>query len=141
MGDEIRKLEALLKMQRDAVSRREMLGKIREWRRKEDILWLQRARTDYLKYDDSNTRWFHSRASMRWASNSIEQLMGEDGVMHSAPEEIDNIVVDYFTNLFSSFGNLVMDDVLDGIHPRVLEALNEGLCAPYTRGAVEVALK
>ena len=56
VGTEIHKLEVQLQCQRDAVSRREILGQIREWRRREEILWWQRARSDYLKYRDANTR-------------------------------------------------------------------------------------
>ncbi|KAJ8428090.1 hypothetical protein Cgig2_024802 [Carnegiea gigantea] len=41
VGTEIHKLEAKLQCQRDAVSRREILGQIREWRRREEILWWQ----------------------------------------------------------------------------------------------------
>ncbi|KAJ8450950.1 hypothetical protein Cgig2_032575 [Carnegiea gigantea] len=86
------------------LSRHKTLGRIREW-------W-QRAQTNHLKYGDSNTCWFHSRASMRCLSNSIEQLMGKDGVMHSAPEEIDNVVV--ITPKLELASSLKVSDFIDG---------------------------
>ncbi|KAJ8432811.1 hypothetical protein Cgig2_026141 [Carnegiea gigantea] len=75
---EIKKLEELLKGQRDACSLRDTVAKIQEWRRKEEMLWWQRARLDYLNFGDSNTRWFHSRANMRRAMNFVQGLKDID---------------------------------------------------------------
>ncbi|KAJ8429143.1 hypothetical protein Cgig2_010009 [Carnegiea gigantea] len=44
VGVEIKKLEEVLKGQRDACSRRDTLVKIREWRRKEEMLWWQQSK-------------------------------------------------------------------------------------------------
>ncbi|KAJ8439381.1 hypothetical protein Cgig2_021795 [Carnegiea gigantea] len=74
VGSEIHKLESQLKNDKDAISRRHMLGLIREWRKREQILWWQRARSDYLKYRDASTCWFHSTANMRRAKNTITSL-------------------------------------------------------------------
>ena len=71
VGSEIHKLKSLLKNDKDAISRHHMLGLIREWRKKEEILWWQRARSDYLKYRDASTCWFHSRANMRRAKTLL----------------------------------------------------------------------
>ncbi|KAJ8443070.1 hypothetical protein Cgig2_004275 [Carnegiea gigantea] len=48
VGREIRKLEHRLKQDRDAISRHKTVSEIREWRNKEQVLWWQRARSDYL---------------------------------------------------------------------------------------------
>ncbi|KAJ8427023.1 LOW QUALITY PROTEIN: hypothetical protein Cgig2_001046 [Carnegiea gigantea] len=63
--------------QRGTVSRWEILGQIRELRRREEILWWQQAHSDYLKYGDANTRWFHTRANMRRSRNSIHYLVDD----------------------------------------------------------------
>ena len=100
VGWEIRRLEAQLPRERELGKRKDILGKIREWRKREEILWWQRARSDYLKYGDSNTRWFHSRATMRRARNHIEALIAEDGVQRTDPEGIEQIILNYFSSLF-----------------------------------------
>ncbi|KAJ8445873.1 LOW QUALITY PROTEIN: hypothetical protein Cgig2_000185 [Carnegiea gigantea] len=74
VGTKIWKLEAQLHSQHDAPSRRRILGQIKEWRKKEEILWWQQARSDYLTYEDANTRWFHSRISRGKARSSISGL-------------------------------------------------------------------
>ncbi|KAJ8430220.1 hypothetical protein Cgig2_009398 [Carnegiea gigantea] len=67
LSTNIHKLEWQLCCTTDVINRRRILGEIQEWQKKEEILWWQRALSDYLKYDDVNTRWFHSRATMRKA--------------------------------------------------------------------------
>ncbi|KAJ8441718.1 hypothetical protein Cgig2_019105 [Carnegiea gigantea] len=76
---EIRRLEGQLPREYELGKRKDILGKIREWWKREEILWWQRAKSDYLKYGDSNTCWFHSCATMRRARNHIEALTEEDG--------------------------------------------------------------
>ncbi|KAJ8429117.1 hypothetical protein Cgig2_016948 [Carnegiea gigantea] len=41
-------------------------------------MWSQRARSDYLKHGDSNTRWFHARANMHRARNYINHLVDDE---------------------------------------------------------------
>jgi len=50
-------LEAQLAQAREINQRKEILGNIREWRKHEEILWWQWARSNHLKYGDSNTWW------------------------------------------------------------------------------------
>ena len=79
VGQQIRKLEHQLRTQTDALSWRNTLSLIRDCRKKEEILWWQQARSNYLKFGDSNTRWFHSIASMRRSRNEISRLRDATG--------------------------------------------------------------
>ncbi|KAJ8443329.1 LOW QUALITY PROTEIN: hypothetical protein Cgig2_015810 [Carnegiea gigantea] len=92
VGREISKLEDSLKYLTDAKSRHEVLNKIKEWRHKEEIMWWQGARTNFLKFEDSNTRWFHSRASMRQTTNVISKLQDANGVVYTDPDKLEHIV-------------------------------------------------
>lgn len=56
MGQQIKEGEPQLKGQPDAISRCQTLRFIRDWRREEEILGCQQACSDYLKFEDSNTR-------------------------------------------------------------------------------------
>ena len=64
VGQEIKTLEHQLLSQTDVISQRSTLSLIRNWCKKEEILWWQRARSNYLKFGDSNARWFHSEANI-----------------------------------------------------------------------------
>ena len=140
VGTEIHKLDVQLQGQRDAVSRRETLGQIREWRRREEILWWQRARSNYLKFGDANTRWFHTRVTMRRSRNSIHCLVDDNGVRWFDAGGISNVIVQYFSNLFTSSHALDMDDVRDCVPSHVTTDMNNLLCAPYMKEEVDRAL-
>jgi len=118
----------------------EILGQIREWRQRDEILWWQRACSDYWIYGDANTRWFHTRATMRRSKNSVHCLVDDNGVRWSDNEGISNVIVQYFSNLFTSTHALAMDDVLDYVPSRFTIDINNLLCAPYTKEEVDRAL-
>lgn len=48
----------------NARERKIIMSKIREWRRKEELMWWQRFRVDFLKYGDFNLRWFYEKVNM-----------------------------------------------------------------------------
>jgi len=55
VGAEIKKLEQKPRSVSDPLERKNILGTIGEWRKKEEVLWWQHTRSDYLKYGDANT--------------------------------------------------------------------------------------
>jgi len=137
VGSEISKIEATLRHTGDAGTRHEAL---REWRQKEELLWWQRARVDFLKYGDANTRWFHSRANMRRAKNRIAKLMDVNGELQTDANAVAHIAVDYFCHLFTGATSLAMEEVLECVQPCITNCMNDQLCLPYSRTEVEKAL-
>ncbi|KAJ8427351.1 hypothetical protein Cgig2_016217 [Carnegiea gigantea] len=104
----------LLKLQvgaGEAEKRRELLAEIHDWRHKKDILWWQRARADFLKFGDSNSRWFHNRAQARRTTNCIKILQDKEGTICQNEGDIIEIVLTFFEKLFSSEGVATMDEV------------------------------
>ena len=132
VGTEIRKLETQLAHEREIHKRKDILNSIREWRKREEILWWQRARSDYLKYGDSYTRWFHSRASIRRARNHIKALTDDEGVQQTEQGGITQTIVNYFSDLFSASPQCDMDAVLNTVPTRVTTDMNAKLCMAYT---------
>jgi len=140
VGLEILKLEAFLRSTRDVEARREAFRKLREWRQKEEILWWQRARVDFLKFGDANTRWFHSRANGRRAHNRIAKLHDSNGDIQTDVDAVANVAVEYFCQLFTGATSLALDEVLDCVQPCVTDGINAQLCLPYSRVEIEQAL-
>ena len=137
VGLEISKLEVLLKSTRDVEVRWEALSKLREWRQKEEILWWQRARADFLKFGDANTHWFHSRANLRRVQNRIAKLHDSNGDIQTDVDAVAHIAVEYFRQLFSGATSLAMEEVLDCVQPCVTDGINAQLCLSYSRVEVE----
>jgi len=136
----IKELELQLKSQRDAIGRRSTLKLIRDWHTKEEILRWQRARSDYLKHGDSNTRWLHSHANMRRYRNLIVGLKDDAGNWQTNDDDIASVITQYFEDLFSTSYPSGMEEVLDFIEPKVTDEVNAALCKRYTQEEVDRAL-
>lgn len=68
----------------------------------EEKYWCQRARIDWLKNGDINTRFFHSKASNRRSKNIICGMFNEVGVWVESKIEIESVISNYFQNIFTS---------------------------------------
>uniref|UniRef100_A0A803PEK7 Reverse transcriptase domain-containing protein n=1 Tax=Cannabis sativa TaxID=3483 RepID=A0A803PEK7_CANSA len=71
---------------------------------KDEIYWKQRARVRWLKAGDRNTKFFHRHASSRRKSNKIKYLKDDEGVVVNTSEGITELVISYFSTIFSSEG-------------------------------------
>nr|POF24836.1 hypothetical protein CFP56_26225 [Quercus suber] len=63
---------------------------------KENLMWQQRSRALFLKYEDRNTAYFHSKASQRFRRNRILGLKNNQNVWCTKENQIKNIAVEYY---------------------------------------------
>eukprot|EP00268_Persea_americana_P047198 TRINITY_DN49018_c0_g1_i1.p1 TRINITY_DN49018_c0_g1~~TRINITY_DN49018_c0_g1_i1.p1 ORF type:complete len:119 (+),score=17.63 TRINITY_DN49018_c0_g1_i1:243-599(+) len=71
--------------------------------REEEIRWRQRARCNWLKEGDKNTRFFHGLASSRRRTNRISSIMEGQNRLEKKKEIIKHIT-DYFASLYTNEG-------------------------------------
>lgn len=108
---------------------------------KEDCLWHQRSRVDWLKAGDLSTSYFHSRANQRNRKNYISKLVLEDGTTIEEEQGIREAFVGYFYNLFQSIPTSSFNPFLQGIELKVTDQMNAELNRPFSALEVEQALK
>lgn len=100
VGREIEKcrkeLAALLESNSDSLAIRGATDRLNELLYREEMLWLQRSRINWLKEGDRNTRFFHSRAVWREKKNKITKLRDANGVVHSSTKVMENMATQYF---------------------------------------------
>jgi len=136
----IRRLAEALKGEKDIHKRRTILNEISMWRRKEEVFWAQRAKVDFLKHGDSNSKWFHARAKVRYSTNYIQGLQQDDGTWVENEAEVRRLVVDYFEQLFSTTHPERFERILETIPVRVTDAMNDGLMREYSEAEILAAL-
>jgi hypothetical protein len=68
----------------------------------EDIHLRQRAKTEWLKAGDRNSRYFHACIAQRRRNNKISCIIDEAGVVHASEEKIEAAFIDYYRDLFST---------------------------------------
>ncbi|KAL5539653.1 hypothetical protein UlMin_044339 [Ulmus minor] len=98
-------------------------------RYKEERYWRQRSKDMRLKCGDSNSKFFHQKASARKSKNYITGLLDSNGEWCDSEHGMMEIIESYFESLFSSSSpsSIVLDQVLDTIDKKVTPQLNEQL--------------
>ena len=104
-------------------------------------MWQQRSRTHWLVSGDSNTKYFHNRASQRFRRNSISELRDPNGVLFSGEENALAMIVDFYSKLFSSLNPCDMESVVQHTKRVVSADMNDSLVEAFTKEEVEIALK
>ncbi|XP_062030355.1 uncharacterized protein LOC133746177 [Rosa rugosa] len=70
----------------------------------EEKYWRQRSRAIWLKDGDRNSAYFHRKASNRKSRNTIRGLMNNDGVWTTDPQEIKQLLLNFYNMTFTSEG-------------------------------------
>ncbi|XP_051218974.1 uncharacterized protein [Lolium perenne] len=104
----------------------------------DEVHWMQRSRANWLQQGDRNTAFFHQFATARRKKNMIKKLK-HNNIWVEGNADLKPIVKDYFSNLFSSEVQAVDPELLDKIHPKVTDIMNESLIAPFSADDVKKA--
>ena len=68
--------------------------------KQEEILWYQKSRGEWLTNGDKNTRYYHIKTIIWRNRNKVNTLRRVDGNWVSKREEVQNLITEYFRNLF-----------------------------------------
>lgn len=82
---------------------------------REEIMWRQRARIEWLSSEDKNTKFFHLRASLRRKKNMIRALQNSLGVHVDDPTELRVLANNFYQQLYTSKGVQGLQNVLDHV--------------------------
>lgn len=104
--------------------------------------WKQRARADWLAGGDSNTKFFHRKATIRKTKNRIDGIQSSSNEWISNPNEVRSIISNYFVDLFSTSNpsQRSIENALYGMEARISETMKAQLDAPYIDADIHEAL-
>ncbi|XP_021761699.1 uncharacterized protein LOC110726522 [Chenopodium quinoa] len=106
----------------------------------EESYWQARARANELRDGDKNTSYFHHKANARRRKNSIKGLEDGDGVWKQDKKDMQDIILGYFSTLFTSDGSRDIDEALAGVSNVITDEMNQKLCAEPTGEEIHRAL-
>lgn len=109
----------------------------------EEIYWKFRPRTDWLRWDGKNTKWFHLKANLRKKRNKVKGFYNSEGVWVNDEEEMGKETTRYFSSLFSSSipSNETMNDIMEGVFSKISKQQREEMDKPFTRADIEHVIK
>ena len=97
----------------------------------EEIMWKQRSRITWLREGDSNTRFFHQRASRRRTQNRITKPIHPDGFECTNINELHGMATNFYHKLFESEGTSNLYQVLDHVRCKVIDEMNHFFMCPF----------
>ena len=104
-------------------------------------MWHQCSRTNWLKFGDQNTKYFHRRAIERNKRNFISGLENEQGVWVEGEDKIGNLLIRQYSSLFAMANPTKFVPVLNGVEQRVSVEMNNEFLKPFVEEEVKHALK
>lgn len=75
---------------------KQVQGEIQKLLEMENIHWKQRAKRNWFKEGDKNTKFFHAWAIQRWKKNFIHQIKDDEGMSWNQQDEIGEAFRGYF---------------------------------------------
>jgi hypothetical protein len=111
-----------------------------EKQNEEDVYWRQRAKEDWLKHGDQNSRYFHASANQKKKASMMTEIMDEQGNKWETEELIGDAFAKYFQDLFTTSGPRQMESVLEKVDRRVTSDMNNALLKEFTVEEVGAAL-
>ena len=79
---------------------KELRMEVNEVLTREEIMWKQRSRVEWLQNGDRNTKFFHATANQRWSKNRIEGLLKVYGMKKKVqPKLLSWITLRIFSHL------------------------------------------
>ena len=106
----------------------------------EETACRQRSRAILLTSGDRNTSFFMAYASARRKNNFIKRLKDDNGQWLEGNSSLNWHVQNYFSNLFSSEVNQTDPMLLEKVHSKVTDQMNNMFMAPFTMEDVHKAM-
>jgi len=134
-------LESLNQLHETAKEIQALKREINEILFREEIMWKQRLRALWIKSGDRNTKVFHATANQRHRKNRIERLRDGDVRWKDEPEDVEKIILNYFSNIFSTDHLEDFEASLTAVNSRVSNEMNDFLLKEFKEDEVWSALK
>lgn len=123
------KLEAKLRRELDEILDRE------------ETLWYQKSRVDWLKNGDRNTTFFHLSTVVRQWRNKVTTIKNNEGLWLHNKEEVKNCVVNYFKRLFTEEGVEELHNIPQDVFPELAQRDWNYLSLPFTKSDIDTVVK
>ncbi|CAL1388052.1 unnamed protein product [Linum trigynum] len=98
----------------------------------EELIWYQRSREHWVKFGERNTSYFHQQANIRRRKNRITALRDQTGVWIDEPQELADMVFEFYTNLYLQDSSAYEDMMPKNAFPRLAQEDLLALLRPFT---------
>lgn len=108
---------------------------------KEIIMWSQLSRVLWLSKGDSNSKYFHSKATHRHQKNTILGIRDKWGRWQDQPNGLGQTPIDFYRELFTTSSPVLLPETLGYVPQMVSTEVNSHLTGEFMAWEVHKALK
>lgn len=108
--------------------------------KEEEEFWSQKARINWLREGDRNTKYFHAATAERRKRNRLDAILDESGIKYEGEEEIAGVFTKFFENLFSTSSPTDCEEILESIPKPITETMNRNLTRAVDDQEIKEAL-
>lgn len=105
----------------------------------QEAFWRQRAKKHRLDEGDRNTKFFHAASSYRRKVNNVVSLKDQQGQMVTWETGMRQLIIDYFSTLFTSTEPCMADNPFH-LPSRVTDEQNHTLLLPGSAKEIRMAV-
>jgi len=126
-------MEALRNRQDDEARKKyeEVRNRMTSILAQEDAYWKQRAKVNWLKDGDTNSKKIHAMASVCRKQNHIVKLKGSDGEVVENHFDICGVAKKYFDEIFTANEGSAQE-IIEKVQPTITEEDNQNILKPFT---------
>ncbi|XP_059446385.1 uncharacterized protein LOC132177924 [Corylus avellana] len=106
----------------------------------EEMKWQQRAKVDWLKHGDKNSKYFHACATQRRRANKISSIIDAEGITCDSPESVVEAFLSYFRWVLSTSSPTGVEEALAVVPRRITNQMNVDLEREISIEEVSLAL-
>ncbi|XP_071676941.1 uncharacterized protein [Lolium perenne] len=107
---------------------------------KEEMLWLQRSRIDWLREGDRNTMYFHQKAKWHARRNKITKLKDVGGAIKMVPSDMERTIMSFFKHLYTRGPTINGVPIIALTQELIDEDMNTKLCKDFSVKEISDAL-
>jgi hypothetical protein len=98
----------------------------------EEMKWKLKAKTNWLKYGDQNTKYFHACANERHRGKKISSIKDGNGTPCHSQGAIEQAFICYFQGLFTTSEPTNIQEYTRPLESRVTPTMNDRLTVVFT---------
>ncbi|XP_071685016.1 uncharacterized protein [Lolium perenne] len=107
---------------------------------REEVMWRQRSRVQWLAEDDKTSRFFHQRASQRKKKNKISRLTREDGTVTENEQDMARVTSGFYAQLYQSEEVTNFEEVINVIPIKMTSEMNDAFLKIFAAEEVTAAV-
>lgn len=108
---------------------------------REETMWAQKARSDWVSFGDRNSRYFQTVVRQRRAMSRIVHIKNEDGILMEDPMEVESRLVNHFKASFEDADKIDVGFILNELQKVEMPKISHNQSLDLNKPIINLEIK